>query len=520
MATESISNEDGSETELPQLKAKNTSEFFDNVKNRINFYVKENYSIGVNFEVIESLIHREVKVKEDEINHSITFPLYLGLIGTLFGVFFGLWSLLSQLDVSSGLNFAETNLDHFLTAILAAVIASILGLTFSTILSTFSYKSALKEVLIGKNELLFFLKAYFIPKLLEVDRDGIGGLRVSLEKFSRDAKTMSKNLVEASTTNSKNLEYQIQLMNRFEKLDLSQISIENVKIFEKLEDNLQVFNDFSKYLKSMEQISMNLESFASRTNNIDNIVNQVTVNIEQSNKVIQFINAHKTEIEQYKGSSIEFIGKVTQEIVTSLEKMKSDTEKLMKQYHDNVSKNSKSISESADKMKDDTTRIIEFMADNLRDSTEKVIKNYPELIDDLRLLNHLKKLPEIKEETKALNEKLNESIKSSKDKIIDFQKSVDGFLTSIEQSNRRTSESIKSIDKKVNVGNYKTSSRINQQFNTKNKRYHDFKESHSTVDESKNQLVQKPSTQTKTENDFDINNKTKQKRKLWGFWKK
>lgn len=446
----SVKNPDGSEIELPLLEAKNSSDFFENIKNRINYYIKENFNTGVSFEVIQNLINREVKVKDEEINHFISFPVYLGLIGTLLGVFFGIWSLLVQLDLSDGLNFAEVNLHHFLIAILGGVSASIVGLAFGTILTTFFYKSALKEVLEGKNNLLFHLKVYLIPQLIEVDHEGIGGLRISLEKFSHEAKTMSKNLVDASSTNSKNLEHQIRLMNHFEKLDITQISIENIKIFEKLENNLQAFNNFSMHLENMERISKNLESFASRTVNIDNIIKQVTLNIKQSNEVIQFIEAHKNEIERYKDSSMEFIGKVTKEIAESLEKMKSNTEELMEEYHKSVALNGKSIAESTEEMKSKTEKMMESLTGGLSQIAKNALKNYPELFEDLRSINHLERLPEIKDETTALKIKLHDTLTSSSTKIDDLKQTIHSFLSKMERSNTITSESIKRIDSKLN----------------------------------------------------------------------
>ncbi|MGE5456809.1 MAG: hypothetical protein ACM3RX_00480, partial [Methanococcaceae archaeon] len=134
------------------------------IRNAINTYLLSNYGAAVNFSIIKDIIDREVDLKDDEITQATPTPLYLGLAATMVGIIFGLMSM----SVLNGDKFA-LEISSLISGVRVAMISSLIGLLFTTHLSSFRYKDAKKEILSDKNEQISYLQAKLLPELIKAE---------------------------------------------------------------------------------------------------------------------------------------------------------------------------------------------------------------------------------------------------------------------------------------------------------------------------------------------------------------
>ena len=132
------------ENEVAKLSLVDTegkNEVISRIKTAINTYLINNYGAAVNFSIIKDIVDREIEVKDEEITQSVTLPLYLGLAATMVGIIFGLFSM-PALN-ADGFSYGISAL---INGVKIAMVGSLSGLIWTTILSSFSYKEAKRKV--------------------------------------------------------------------------------------------------------------------------------------------------------------------------------------------------------------------------------------------------------------------------------------------------------------------------------------------------------------------------------------
>jgi len=412
-------------TKIPQLKSKQSDQAFRKIILNLNNYIKNNYRFGIKLSALEDIIQREVYLRDEEITQSIPSPLYIGLIGTLIGILFGLYSLYQELDLSMTQSF---NLNDFFRAVGIAVLASFFGLLFSTILSYSIYKPAFKLVNRGKNRLLTFLQNEYLPKIYKYNRDGFEGIKNSLDAHAHTLSFNIGKLVEASNNNLKSLEKQDYIIKRIEKIDVKQISSANLRIFEKLEANLSALERFSENLSSMERISENLENFASRTTHIDVALKQVTENIQFSNDLTRVLNAHMIEIEGSKNYAKDFIESSNQDIMESVNLCKDALKNFlvdsMHQVKMSLESLKSSVNESIGTIRLDINKSTEDLLSDTKNTNIKLKEDFSEFQNQINETGILFNA-DAKEKMNCFKESVSEFDTFLEKKYIQLKKSVE-----------------------------------------------------------------------------------------------
>lgn len=80
---------------------KETSSLLRDVIKTINNYLKKNKGGAADFHLIKDIVERHTDSLDEEINHKLPVPIYLGLMGTVLGIIIGLFSLRFQFDPST-----------------------------------------------------------------------------------------------------------------------------------------------------------------------------------------------------------------------------------------------------------------------------------------------------------------------------------------------------------------------------------------------------------------------------------
>ena len=437
------------------------------IKEDINNYLLNNYGAAVNFSIIKDIIDREVDIKDEEISHSIPTPLYLGLAATMIGIIFGLFAM-PELD---GDHFSK-GIDALINGVKLAMFGSLSGLACTTILSSFFYKRAKKQVLREKNKQLSYLQAMLLPELLKAEESGILGLKASIDRFARDTTGMATILYNTTLKTESNLKIQNdiivtqkEIIHKIESIGVTRVSKANLELLEKLEKNIQSFNQFANYLELMGRISLQLQDFASRTANIDSITRHIESSLSENKMLIEFLSSHFNKIENAGNAALNAVDVADSHFRDAIERLKLNTENTLDNLYKSISESSSKFAEAIDNLNTEIQTRTEKINQNSADHESKLSEIYNDIGNKLKIitdehiaqlnssfkdavprfdeLKHLTELPAIREQFTNNNsrkfievvEGLNESVLRVKENI--NQNNLLNKLSSIEDALKR-----------------------------------------------------------------------------------
>lgn len=344
------------------------------IKDDINLYLLNNYGAAVNFSIIKDIIDREVDVKDEEISNSLPTPLYLGLAATMIGIIFGLFAM----PESNGQHFTEGT-DALINGVKLAMLGSLSGLACTTILSSFIYKNAKRKISRDKNEQISYLQATLLPELIKAEDTGVSGLKASLDRFARVATDISDNVLFAATKTGENIRLQQEVIDKVANLEVLKISETNLELFNRLESNMSAFNKFSEYISLMSQISDNLKDFASRTRNIDNVVNQIDLSLQENSRLSRFLSSHFEKIETSGIAALKAVDLSDAHFREAIEKLKEETDKSVNQAFRAVNESAAHFSVALEKLKEEIDSRISHLNQDASDNESKLAEIYNDI---------------------------------------------------------------------------------------------------------------------------------------------
>ena len=344
------------------------------IREDINLYLLNNYGAAVNFSIIKDIIDREVDIKDEEISNSIPTPLYLGLAATMIGIIFGLFAM----PEANGQHFSE-GIDALINGVKLAMFGSLSGLACTTILSSFVYKNAKRKISHDKNAQISYLQAKLLPELVKAEDTGVSGLKASLDRFARVATDISKNVLTAANQTRENIILQQEVIDKVGNLDVLKISETNLELFNRLENNMIAFNKFSEYVSLMSQISENLKDFASRTRNVDNIVNQIDLSLQENNRLSRFLTSHFEKIETAGLAALKAVDLSDSHFKEAVEKLKTETDNCINQVFRAVNESASHFSDAIEKLREETDNRISRLSREAADNESKLAEIYHDI---------------------------------------------------------------------------------------------------------------------------------------------
>lgn len=324
-------NELANEAEYVEVSLVGTAgkhKIINNIKEAVNTYLLNNHGAVVNFSIIKDIVDREVEVKDDEISQSVTLPLYLGLAATMVGIIFGLFSM-PELD---GEGFS-LGVNALINGVKIAMIGSLTGLACTIFLSSFLYKKARRIVQKEKNEQLTYLQAKLLPELLKAEDTGVAGLKASLDRFAREATKISDRVLVAANKTRENLELQQDVIKKVESMKVIKVTKWNLELFDRMENNMEAFNNFSTYLSNIEQISAQLLEFANKTSKVDEVINGIDRTLNESRELTKFLTAHFEKIENTSDIALKSVGIAESHFEAAIKSLNERTEEVIKQLY-------------------------------------------------------------------------------------------------------------------------------------------------------------------------------------------
>ena len=257
------------------------NEYFDRIQDSIGEYMEANAGGTIDFQLIKDAVDRNCDSVEEDCNAQVPLPLYIGLAGTMLGIIVGigyLWvtghldtllDLTQQVDTSNGTNVTDGSdgIKTLLSGVAMAMIASISGLTFTTI-ATWIFKGIKLEVEIGKNSFFTWMQSNLLPEVASDAVDALRKLGRTLGTFNRDfarnseafGQTMDRILGVNSTQN--------ELLTNVEKMNtqIEEMSKRNLEVAGRLSGVMSVLNDFANYIQSINGYTTSLQRFTTMFN--------------------------------------------------------------------------------------------------------------------------------------------------------------------------------------------------------------------------------------------------------------
>ncbi|MEB2787327.1 hypothetical protein [Algoriphagus persicinus] len=414
------------------LRANLDNEIATNIKESINSYLLNNYGAVVNFSIIKDMVDREIDVHDEEVSNLIPTPLYLGLAATMFGIIIGLWSMPEINDVEF-----TTSINSLIDGVKYAMAGSLSGLLFTTFLSSYVYKSARKIVLEGKNKQLSYLQAKLLPALIASQETGIAGLKHSLDLFTRKGIEISEKIRIASLNTAESMNIQLKTIEKVENLKMDRVTKVNLDLFEKLESSVPVIQAFEKNLKTIQNISEHLESFALKTKSIEDLAQTIKLNIEDSNdqlnlskQLTEFLTEHFKKLDTHGQKVVEAVSYNELYFSEAITALKQRLDHLYKTFQNDASNHQISLQKGYEAISDS----IKEVSLNQIEEYKKLYENSPPQFKELEKLEYLVILESLTQQIEELQ-------------IIDNQQQLS--LEKIDQNQINILEYHKSIEKKL-----------------------------------------------------------------------
>ncbi len=456
----------GNYRKITVVEARGNNKILIRIKDALNHYLIRNYGAVVNFGIIKDIIEREVDNYDEEISQSIPTPLYLGLGATMLGIIFGLLAIPGISTTSGGDDTREFVgiINPLIDGVKIAMIASMLGLFMTTILSSFKYKSARLFILNSKNRLLTYLETELLPELYETEDSGVSGLKSSLDQFSRNAESIVSRVDETVQRSYSNIREQMDLVKRVDQLDINKISRLNLEVFQYLERNLEAFTGFSNYLASMEKIAGNLHDFATRTNNVDHMVGQINKTLDDSGRLTRFLTLHFEEMERMSEKAQQAVtaaGSTTTDAFNLAEShfkqaivsLENEIDNRIQLLNTRVNFEESKLTEKYEQFRQDMHEVTSRHLEAFRHAYENAVPRFEQL-DNLQELSPIKEI--IDNNTRTLQAASTENSNKLNESINKLNDNLERIIS--QNTNSQLLEKITEIEKKLGSNGRRTPS--------------------------------------------------------------
>ena len=160
----------------------------------INDYIK-NTNGAVEYAVIKDKTERRIDSLYEFATSKISFPTYLGLMGTFFGVYIGLKCFNAGLGQGDG-GITDQMVKELIGGIIVSMVTSLVGLVLMTI-SNIHASNVQKKVDAQKDEFFEFLQMSVIPTLGTNVSSSLNRLRSTIGKFEPSFRAVIEEFKEA-----------------------------------------------------------------------------------------------------------------------------------------------------------------------------------------------------------------------------------------------------------------------------------------------------------------------------------
>jgi hypothetical protein len=249
-----------------------------------NAYLCKNKGAAADFGILKDTCERHLEKVDNEIGNLINVPLYIGLAGTFVGIIIGL----------SGIDFTATtegtatiisseSIGQLLHGVIAAMFASLAGLTFTVVNSALVYKPAAFKNDTDKNHYYDFLQRELLPFLNIGVSKSLGNFKDVLNHFITKFGQNMDDYKESGHLLNDNLRKQQLVLEEINKLSLTRTATKIATVFADLNESSAHLEKFLSYQKS-------LNGYVDKTDKVTQDMNSIIEDFKDFNTNLKAIS--------------------------------------------------------------------------------------------------------------------------------------------------------------------------------------------------------------------------------------
>ena len=233
---------------------------FQKILYSINTYLIRNQGATADFNLIKDITERNADAVEDDINLTISIPLYLGLMGTMLGIVIGLFtmsSLSSTFGGRAGDDVLAQGISVLLGGVKIAMIASFVGLFLTVLNSGWYFKGSKTLVEANKNEFYSFVQTELLPTVNQSLGSTFDTLQRNLLKFNDEFTANIGRLTGIFDSNVEALGLQEKILSSIDQMDIGTIAKYNVTVLRELQESTKEFEKFNTHFSNLNSFLEN-----------------------------------------------------------------------------------------------------------------------------------------------------------------------------------------------------------------------------------------------------------------------
>ena len=259
---------------------------FSEVIKSTNAYLCKNKGASADFGILKDTCERHLEKADNEIGNLINVPLYIGLAGTFVGIIFGLRGIdFSATTVGTTTTISSASIGQLLNGVIAAMVSSLVGLTFTIINSALIYKPAAYKNDTDKNHYYDFLQRELLPFLNIGVSKSLGSFKDVLNHFIIKFGQNMNDYKDSGQLLNENLQKQQTVLEEINKLSLTRTATKIAEVFADLKESAEHLEKFQTYQKG-------LNNYVDKTEKVSHDMNVIIDNFKDFNVNLKAISNH------------------------------------------------------------------------------------------------------------------------------------------------------------------------------------------------------------------------------------
>lgn len=301
-----------------QIETTHESETFENIVITLNRYLDENSEQVADYHLMKDVVSRNREVSESEIETLIPFTQYIGLVGTMIGIFIGVSLLvitggIGKLMSGSSTALSDSGVTDLLGGVALAVITSAVGLLL-TMAASHIFKEAKRQVELRENNFLSWIQSELLPNLSTDFTSTLVKMTNNLKDFNDTFSVNTKKLDITLSKVNDSYKSQARLLEELDRINITNIAAANVRVYESLKGCTEEIGFFATSLKDAHLYVEAVRELTSRLGETDQ-------RVHTWERMGQFFEKEINEIEKRKAFISEAVGNVDEKLESSFKQL-------------------------------------------------------------------------------------------------------------------------------------------------------------------------------------------------------
>lgn len=301
--------------EVSQVSVNSNNETMNNIIDALNMYLIKNKGAVSDFALMKDVVERYTGAEEEEISVMQPIPLYMGLMGTMIGIIVGIGIIAFNKGVEN-----LTNVSSMMTCVAIAMVASLLGIFFTTIISWKS-KGAKTEIESNKNTFYSWLQTELLPVLSGNAVTALALLQSNLMSFNEAFEGNIEKFDDVLNNVRQVSDDQTEALKAISKIDINKVAQANIRVLTELQKCTPHLERFNKYVQSVN-------GYLDAVNALNTNINQ---HLERTAAIEKMGAFFEQEINQVQNRE-EYISKAVEKVDSTLEASFNQMTESMSNY--------------------------------------------------------------------------------------------------------------------------------------------------------------------------------------------